>query len=322
MNLFELFITQPILNLLLVIYNFVGDFGFTIIIFTLIVRFLMWPLTKSQLHQSKVMRKLQPELQKIRKNSKGNKQAETLQMMELYRRHNFKPFRSMLAMFIQLPILLTIFSVMRIVVNTPDQISKWAYQPVAQMNRVSEIISNKKFEPKFLGVIDLTDTAVPLNDFSSGFMMLIAVGLAVSQWYMVRQTQPKNGKRRVRDIFKEAAEGKEPNQAELNAAVNSNMNLILPAFLFFIMIGLYGGLTFYYLISNIVQIIQQKYIFSIDSKEMEEIASESSKKKLKNAKEAVVVKNTPSKAPKKVSKAKKSGETNIRRIKAKDGKRR
>lgn len=219
MNLFELFITQPILNLLLVIYNFIGDFGFTIIIFTLIVRFLMWPLTKSQLHQSKVMRELQPELQKIRKNSKGNKQAETLQMMELYRRHNFKPFRSMLALFIQLPILLTFFSVMRIVVNTPDQISKWVYQPVAQMSRVSDVISSKKLEPKFLGTIDLTDTAVPLNDLSSGFMMIILVGLTLSQWYMVRQTQPKNGNRRVRDIFKEAAEGKEPNQAELNAAV-------------------------------------------------------------------------------------------------------
>ena len=320
MNLFELFITQPILNLLLVIYNFIGDFGFTIIIFTLIVRFLMWPLTKSQLHQSKVMRKLQPELQKIRKNSKDNKQAETLQMMELYRRHNFKPFRSMLALFIQLPILLTFFSVMRIVVNTPDQISKWVYQPVAQMSRVSDVISSKKLEPKFLGVIDLTDTAVPLNDLSSGFMMVILVGLTLSQWYMVRQTQPKNGNRRVRDIFKEAAEGKEPNQAELNAAVNSNMNLILPVILFFLMMGLYGALIFYYLISNIIQIIQQKYIFSIDSKEMEEIAQESSKNKLKNAKEAIIVKNTSSKPPKKNSKEK--GGTNIRRIKAKDGKRR
>ena len=320
MNLFELFITQPILNLLLVIYNFIGDFGFTIIIFTLIVRFLMWPLTKSQLHQSKIMRKLQPELQKIRKNSKGNKQAETLQMMELYRKHNFKPFRSMLTLFIQLPILLTFFSVMRIVVNTPDQISKWVYQPVAQMSRVSDVISSKKLEPKFLGVIDLTDTAVPLNDLSSGFMMVILVGLTLSQWYMVRQTQPKNGNRRVRDIFKEAAEGKEPNQAELNAAVNSNMNLILPVILFFLMMGLYGALIFYYLISNIIQIIQQKYIFSIDSKEMEEIAQESPKNKLKNAKEAIIVKNTPSKPIKKNSKEK--GGTNIRRIKAKDGKRR
>lgn len=320
MNLFELFITQPILNLLLVIYNFIGDFGFTIIIFTLIVRFLMWPLTKSQLHQSKVMRELQPELQKIRKKSKGNKQAETLQMMELYRRHNFKPFRSMLTLFIQLPILLTFFSVMRIVVNTPDQISKWVYQPVAQMSRVSDVISSKKLDPKFLGVIDLTDTAVPLNDLSSGFMMMILVGLILSQWYMVRQTQPKNGNRRIRDIFKEAAEGKEPNQAELNAAVNSNMNLILPVILFFLMMGLYGALIFYYLISNIIQIIQQKYIFSIDSKEMEEIAQESPKNKLKNAKEAIIVKNTPSKTIKKNSKEK--GGTNIRRIKAKDGKRR
>ena len=320
MNLFELFITQPILNLLLVIYNFIGDFGFTIIIFTLIVRFLMWPLTKSQLHQSKVMRELQPELQKIRKKSKGNKQAETLQMMELYRRHNFKPFRSMMTLFIQLPILLTFFSVMRIVVNTPDQISKWVYQPVAQMSRVSDVISSKKLEPKFLGVIDLTDTAVPLNDLPSGFMMVILVGLTLSQWYMVRQTQPKNGNRRVRDIFKEAAEGKEPNQAELNAAVNSNMNLILPLILFFLMMGLYGALIFYYLISNIIQIVQQKYIFSIDSKEMEEIAQESPKNKLKNAKEAIIVKNTASKPIKKNSKEK--GGTNIRRIKAKDGKRR
>ena len=209
---------------------------------------------------------------------------------------------------------------MRIVVNTPDQISKWVYQPVSQMSRVSDVISRKKLEPKFLGVIDLTDTAVPLNDLSSGFMMIILVGLTLSQWYMVRQTQPKNGNRRIRDIFKEAAEGKEPNQAELNAAVNSNMNLILPVILFFLMMGLYGALIFYYLISNIVQIIQQKYIFSIDSKEMEEIAQESPKNKLKNAKEAIIVKNTPSKPIKKNSKEK--GGTNIRRIKAKDGKRR
>ena len=87
------------------------------------------------------------------------------------------------------------------------------------------------------------------------------------------------------------------------------------------MMGLYGALTFYYLISNIIQIIQQKYILSIDSKEMKEIATESSKKKLRNAKEAVIVKNTVVQVPKKNSKEK-TGGTNIRRIKAKDGKRR
>ena len=96
MNLFDIFITQPIFNLLLVIYNFVGDFGVAIIIFTVIVKFALWPITKSQLHQSKLMRQLQPELRKIKQNSNGNKQLESIQMMDLYRKHNVKPFRSVL----------------------------------------------------------------------------------------------------------------------------------------------------------------------------------------------------------------------------------
>ena len=88
MNLFDLLITQPIFNLLLTIYNFVGDFGISIIVFTVIVKFLMWPITKGQLHQTKVMRKIQPELKKIKRNAKGNKQVESLQMMELYKKNN------------------------------------------------------------------------------------------------------------------------------------------------------------------------------------------------------------------------------------------
>ena len=313
MNLFELFITQPIFNLLLVIYNFIGDFGVTLIIFAVIVKFLMWPLTKSQLHQTNLIRKLQPELQKIKKNSKGNKQIESLQMMELYRKNNVKPFRSILTLFIQLPILLTIFSVVRITVNNPDQISKWAYEPVSKMSRVSEVVSNKKLNPELFGVIDLTDTAVPLNDASSAFIMLLAVILAVSQWYMVKQTQPKGDRKKVRDIFKEAAEGKEPDQSELNAAVNANMNLFLPAIMFITMINLYGALTFYYVITNIIQIIQQRYIFSIDEKEMEEIASE---RRTRSAKEAKIVKNSPSK-----NKTAENSGGRVRRIKAKDNRR-
>ena len=90
MNLFDLLITQPIFNLLLTIYNFVGDFGISIIVFTVIVKLLMWPITKGQLHQTKVMRKIQPELKKIKRNAKGNKQVESLQMMELYKKNNIK----------------------------------------------------------------------------------------------------------------------------------------------------------------------------------------------------------------------------------------
>ena len=96
MNIFELVIVQPIFNLLMGLYGIVpgSDFGISIIIFTVIVRFLLYPLTRSMLHQSKAMRKLQPQLAAIRKRAKGNRQQETLEMMELYKKHGVKPFRS------------------------------------------------------------------------------------------------------------------------------------------------------------------------------------------------------------------------------------
>ena len=67
MNLFDVIIVQPILNLLMAIYAIVpgGDFGISIVIFTIIIRFLLWPLVKKQLHQTKAMRKMQPEQQNV-----------------------------------------------------------------------------------------------------------------------------------------------------------------------------------------------------------------------------------------------------------------
>ena len=67
--LIDFVIIRPIVNILFVIYNFVGDFGLAIILFTILVKFLMWPLVKRQLHQTKLMKKIQPELAEIKKNA-------------------------------------------------------------------------------------------------------------------------------------------------------------------------------------------------------------------------------------------------------------
>ena len=121
-ELIDLIIVRPIINILFVIYNFVGDFGVAIIIFTVLVKFLMWPLVKRQLHQTKLMRKIQPELAEIKKNCNGNRQLESLQMMDLYKRHNIKPFRSVLTLFIQLPIFFSLFMAINVMVRPqPDQ---------------------------------------------------------------------------------------------------------------------------------------------------------------------------------------------------------
>ena len=58
----DLIIVRPITNILFFIYNYVGDFGLAIILFVILVKLCMWPLVKRQLHQTKLMRQLQPEL--------------------------------------------------------------------------------------------------------------------------------------------------------------------------------------------------------------------------------------------------------------------
>ena len=93
-NLIDMLIVRPIVNILFVIYNLVGDFGLAIIIFTIVVKLCLWPLMKRQLHQTRIMRQIQPELAEIKKRCKGNRQLESLQMMDLYKKKNIKPFRT------------------------------------------------------------------------------------------------------------------------------------------------------------------------------------------------------------------------------------
>ena len=76
-ELIDFLIVNPIINILFVIYNYIGDFGIATIVFTLLVKFLTWPLVKKQFLQARLMRKIQPELTEIRKRCNGNKQLET-----------------------------------------------------------------------------------------------------------------------------------------------------------------------------------------------------------------------------------------------------
>ena len=71
-NFIDFIMVRPIVNILFVIFNLVHDFGLAIIIFTVLVKLLMLPLTKRQLNQTKLIKKIQPELTQIKKNCKGN----------------------------------------------------------------------------------------------------------------------------------------------------------------------------------------------------------------------------------------------------------
>ena len=116
MSFFDTVIVQPIFNLLMALYSIIpgGDFGLAVIIFTILVRLAMWPLVVKQMHQVKAMRAMQPELKKIKQRAKGNRQMEGMMTLELYRKHNISPFRSLFIVLIQLPIFFGLYRVIQI----------------------------------------------------------------------------------------------------------------------------------------------------------------------------------------------------------------
>lgn len=272
---------QPIFNLLIGLYSIIpgGDFGISLIIFTVLVRFALFPLVKKQLHQTKMMRKLQPELVKIKKRAKGNKQVEGMQMLELYKKHGVSPFRSIGILLVQLPIFIALFSVIQIFTTYRDQIAKFTYDFMESIGPIKHLIEHPdQFNEKLLGMVDLTKAAFSTNGVDI-FLIVLAVVAAYTQYVMSKQTMPHDeSKKRLRDIMKEAAEGKQADQSEMNAAMMTKMVKILPFFMFFIMISVPGALALYYAVSNIVAVAQQSYLLKKDEEELEEIAEETPKK--------------------------------------------
>src|SRR6266550_1734052 len=110
-NIFTTIIVQPIFNLLVFIYAILPghNFGLAIIIFTVLIRILLWPLVKKQLNHAKAMRELQPEIKKIKAAAKGDRQRESQLTMELYKEREINPFASIGIILVQLPILLGLY---------------------------------------------------------------------------------------------------------------------------------------------------------------------------------------------------------------------
>jgi len=289
MNIFEVLIVQPLFNLLLVLYNAIpgGDFGVSIILFTILLRVVMYPLVKKQLHQTKLMRKLQPELEQIKKRTKGNRQLQGIQMMELYKRHGVSPFRSIGILLIQLPIFIALYLVIQVFVRR-DEFAKYTYDFLENIPSINQIVQTPdSFNETFLGVVDLTEHAI--NSDGINFILVgIAIIAAVGQYFQSKQTMPQDPakRRRLRDIMSDAANGKEADQSEINNAVMGKMIVVLPFVMLVIILNLPGALPLYYATMTLVAIMQQSHILKQDEEDLEDIAEEHPQKKAASGKKA------------------------------------
>ncbi|WP_312044894.1 membrane protein insertase YidC [Erwinia sp.] len=103
------FISQPLFKLLKFLHSFIGNWGFSIIVITFIVRGIMYPLTKAQYTSMAKMRMLQPKIQAMRERLGEDKQRMSQEMMALYKAEKVNPLGGCLPLVIQMPIFLALY---------------------------------------------------------------------------------------------------------------------------------------------------------------------------------------------------------------------
>jgi YidC/Oxa1 family membrane protein insertase len=230
-NLFVVIFYQPILNLLVFIYNYVPghDIGLAIIVLTIIVKLVLYPLSKKSIEGQRSLQNIQPKLEEIKKQYANNKEELSRAMMELYKKEKVNPLSSCLPLLIQLPFFWAIFRVFR------DELA----------GKATVLVYSFIAHP---GVIN--PLAFNLVDFSKpNIILAILAGLA--QFIQAKMMPIKQAPIKTN-------EAKDENLA---AAMNRQMLYFMPVFTIFICWTLPSGLAFYWFISTALTIIQQWYIF-------------------------------------------------------------
>lgn len=222
---------QPLINILLVLYSFLGkDFGLAVIALTLLVRIILLPFTKKSITAQKAMSSLNPKIQAIREKYK-DKNEQSKALMELYQKEKVHPFSGCLPILIQIPILWTLYSVL---MGSLKGVHTSDVYPFLQ-----KIVVLFHQPYSLLGIVDLAQSSIVLA-FLAGVLQFI------------------QSKQMVRYQNFSASRN------DFNASLNKNMMFMLPAMTFLISWKLPAALALYWATSTLVSVIQQLYIIKYE----------------------------------------------------------
>ena len=136
--------------------KYVGNFGVSIIIVTILIKIMLLPLTLKQDKSMKEMKKLQPELEKIKQKYANDKQMLNIKTMELYKEHKVNPLGGCLPLLLQLPILFALFGVLRNGIIPKDSSFLWLKLSVPDPFYVLPVLNGAVsfFQQKLMGSAD------------------------------------------------------------------------------------------------------------------------------------------------------------------------
>jgi len=227
-HLFQIIFYQPTLNLLIFLYNSVSfqDLGLAIILLTIIIKLILWPLANKSIKAQKSLQELQPKIDELKTKYKDNQAEMSKEMMALYKDNKINPFSSCLPLLIQLPFFIAIYRVFKDgVANNLNLVYPFIYRP--------EVINNM-----FFGLLDLSKPNVYL-----------AVLAGLAQFWQAKMMMAKKNK-----MVGNVPGAKDENMATI---MSKQMTYFMPAITIFIGVTLPGGLTLYWLVITLLTILQQ-----------------------------------------------------------------
>lgn len=105
-------IARPLLYFLKFIYKYLGNYGLAIILLTVIIKAIFWPLTQKSYSSMKAMQNLQPEMTKVREKHKNDRERLNRELMELYKENRVNPLGGCLPMVVQIPVFFALYKVL------------------------------------------------------------------------------------------------------------------------------------------------------------------------------------------------------------------
>lgn len=234
MGIFHTTLYQPLFNLLIGLYDIIPykDIGFAIIALTIIIKLVMWPLSRASLRSQRALQMLQPKINALKVTHKDDKEGLSKAMMELYKTEKVNPLSSCLPVLVQLPVLFALYAVLRAGIDASSLDALYQFVP-----NPGTINSN------FLGLIDLGEKSIPL-----------AILAGIFQFF---QTKMLMARRPPQDLRKKEGAKDE----DMLAVMNKSMVYFMPVITVVIGATLPGGLTLYWVAVNAFSIVQQWIVF-------------------------------------------------------------
>jgi YidC/Oxa1 family membrane protein insertase len=262
------FLVWPILNILIAFYKLFetlhvpGAFGFAIILLTVAIRLLLYPLMHAQLQSARKMANLKPHLDELSKRHKDNKQALQQAQLALYKEHGINPAAGCLPMLIQFPVLIALYNVFLQILNNGNM-----EQLVGDINAVlyHPALAITNLDLAFFGV----NLGVKPNQWQTVgvWLLLVPVITALLQWYQtklmvapsanLKLPSTKLGTSNAQNSKLENKEQNEKKPEDTAAEMQKQMALITPVMFGFFAFQFPLGLSLYWNVFGLFGIMQQ-----------------------------------------------------------------